>query len=181
MDIDPDLRQFQHWDWPLAVQAIVLLALAGAAVAGLRRWPRLAFAALWFLLHLAPTNSLIPRLDLANERHLYLAAIGPLLLFGTWLAARWQLGVAVCCVLATCTYARNLDYRSEVALWHRTVATSPGNPRAHNNLGYAYELNGRLAEARFEYQHALALRPDYWRAEFNLRRVSAKLRGQPAP
>ena len=37
----------------------------------------LAFSVLWFFLWLAPTNSFIPRLDVANDRQLYVALIGP--------------------------------------------------------------------------------------------------------
>ena len=62
-------------------------AWAAAAIVALlrvRKNPIGAFAVLWFLLWLAPTNSLLPRLDVANDRQLYLALIGP----AWWLAVR---------------------------------------------------------------------------------------------
>ena len=45
---------------------------------------------------------------------------------------------------------------------------SPGKPRVANNLGYAYQQAGRLADARLAYQHAIAIDPDYWKARINL-------------
>jgi hypothetical protein len=35
-----------------------------------KRW--ISFGILWLFLQILPTNSIVPRLDIANERHMYL-------------------------------------------------------------------------------------------------------------
>ena len=40
--------------------------------------------------------------------------------------------------------------------------------RDANNLGYAYQQAGHVAEARLVYQQAIELDPDYWKARINL-------------
>jgi Flp pilus assembly protein TadD len=65
--------------------------------------------------------------------------------------------------------ARQLDYRSEIALWESSVALAPWNARGHNNLGYAYQLAGRAREARREYEAALVFDPQHAKARLNLR------------
>jgi Flp pilus assembly protein TadD len=72
------------------------------------------------------------------------------------------LAFAVTCI------SRQLDYSSEIRLWESSVQVAPGNSRAHNNLGYAYQLEGRLAEARREYGTALFLDPANRKARYNL-------------
>ena len=156
-----------------AVIGWAILAAIAAGLALLRRQPWYAFALLWFFLHLAPTNSLLARADAVNDRQLYLASIGPLALAGLAMALmpRWRAVamVAVAAVLGAATIARNQDYRSEVALWSDTTHKSPGSARAWNNLGYAYQLEGRREEARAAYGRALALDPEDIKARVNLR------------
>ena len=45
---------------------------------------------------------------------------------------------------------------------------SPGNAQIHNELGIAYRLTGRFAQARQSYEQALALQPQYAAAQLNL-------------
>jgi tetratricopeptide (TPR) repeat protein len=129
---------------------------------------------LWFFLHLAPTNSLFPRLDVANDRQLYLAILGPAFLLAvglwSWLPRRAAVAAAagLALVLLTATVLRNGDYRTEVTLWTATVAASPENARAWNNLGYAYQLAGEPTRARDAYLRALGLDPGSFRAYWNL-------------
>jgi tetratricopeptide (TPR) repeat protein len=78
------------------------------------------------------------------------------------------LTLAACTVLGVLTSRRNVDYRSEVSIWEDTVAKSPHNPRAHNNLGVALFRQRRLDEAIVEYRKALDFQPDYAKAYNNL-------------
>ncbi len=153
--------------------ALAILAALAAGFALLRRRPALAFALLWFFLHLAPTNSLLPRMDAVNDRQLYLASLGPLALAGLAiaLAPRWRavLLMIPALLLAALTIARNQDYRTEVVLWTDTVLKSPRSARAFNNLGYAWQLEGRRDEARRAYERALRLDPDFLPARVNLK------------
>ena len=173
-NIDPPLSPCMAPTLVLAIQGCLLLALVVLGIVLLRRWPPLGAAVLWFFLHLAPTNSLFPRLDVANDRQLYLAILGPafLLAAGLWswfprhAAVAAATGLAL--VLLTATVLRNGDYRTEVTLWTATVAASPENARAWSNLGYAYQLAGEPTRARDAYLRALGLDPGAFRAYWNL-------------
>ena len=78
--------------------------------------------------------------------------------------------------LPVCSVRRNLEYQTEIALWQSTVRSAPSNPRAHNILGVAYELEGQLIRARVEYAEALTLVPRYVAARENLTRAVERKR-----
>ena len=166
-NIDPALPTLTEWTAGLVFQALLLSSLLILALANLKPRPWIAFGVLWFFLQLAPTNSIVPRLDVANDRQLYLASWG--LFFALCIQVR---AVPVWAVVATLFAAtsvlRQLDYRSEIALWESSVALAPWNARGHNNLGYAYQVAGRAADARREYQAALLFDPRHPKARLNL-------------
>jgi hypothetical protein len=177
-NIDPPLVPQTILRQALVVQACVLLILLVGGVVLLSRIPPVGAAVLWLFLHLVPTNSLLPRLDIANDRQLYLAILGPALLLAAavwrWLPRRSAM-VIVCLlsvVLAAATMIRNEDYRSEVALWSATVTASPQSARAWNNLGYALRLTGDCTGARHAYERALNLNPAQFRARWTLEALS---------
>jgi len=174
VNIDPDIAA------PLAIDAgwlATALVLAGVLALGVRLLPRVpwaGFAVLWFFLALAPTNGPIARLDLANDRQLYLALVGPafllasLALRGRGRPARVAIGaLALACGVATAL--RNTDYHGEVALWSATARASPKKARAWNNLGFAYVQAGRDDLARAAFDEALRLDPDDRKAGLNRR------------
>ena len=168
-NIDPALPTLTAWDAGLVLEASLLLLLLVLGLANLRARPWVAFGILWFFLQLAPTNSLVPRLDVANDRQLYLASWG--LFLALCLQVREVPRAAPALLLgvfAAACIARQLDYRSEIALWESSVRLAPWNARGHNNLGYAYQLAGRTADARREYEAALLFDPRLQKARFNL-------------
>lgn len=181
-NIDPDLVAPTAPAWRHAALA------AGAGALGLLAWrqrrarPWLGAGLAWYLLYLLPSNSLLPRFDLANDRHLYLSLLGPALLVAVPLSGLRRPALAgggllaLALVLATATVVRNRDYRSELALWQATVRDSPGKARPWTNLGYARQQAGDLAGARQAYACALAQDPDYRQAAWNLAAL-----GGPAP
>ncbi len=178
MSIDPDLPTMTALTPTLALQILAILAIVVVGLRNLRQRWWLAFAVLWFFLHLLPTNSLLPRLDVANDRQLYLASIGVFFAIGIGVQKllaranrRWLVGAVTAVMLLGLGFAtvqRNRIYASAVAFWEDAALKSPGKPRVANNLGYAYEQAGRLAEARLAYEHAIELDPDYWKARINL-------------
>lgn len=184
MNADPALPATTQLD---ALTALLGLAWIGVALTGfamLRRRPAVAFGLLWFLLWLLPTNSLLPRYDVANDRQLYLALIGPAWLFGLGVAAasrrlalRWLPSAAAVAVvgvlLAVATLQRNHVYADEIRFWHDVVRKSPLSPRAANNLGMAYAFACRDADALREFERAVRLQPGYIRARVNLRLLRA--------
>ncbi len=172
LNADPDLPVIVDPDFAtLAICA----ALLGLTLAGLRHRRRpAAFAVLWFLVWLAPTNSLLPRLDVANDRQLYVALIAPAWICGLALAhwpiprARGAVALALLLGLAWLTQQRNQVYANEVSFWQDVVEKSPRKARGHGNLGYAYAQECRLDAARMEFERALQLDPSDMRARVNL-------------
>jgi tetratricopeptide (TPR) repeat protein len=178
LNIDPDLPVLSKWTPLLAIKAGILSALFCTGLIRFRRVPVVGFGILWFFLVLLPTNSFVPRLDVANERQLYFSSWG-LFAVVSAAAARVQararsnfiywIIIAILAALFCSTLLRNHVYRSEISLWEDTVRKSPRKPRAYNNLGYAYAISGRYAEAKKAYRQALNLNPDYEPALANLR------------
>jgi len=162
--------------------------VAAAIIAGvwlLRRRPALAFGVLWFLLWLLPTNSVLPRLDVVNDRQLYLALIGPAWLAGLALARAAQgskraaarhpgvvLGLALTALIGALTgltMRQNRLYADEVTFWQAVAQRSPQSARAADNLGFAYAMACRQSDAAREFERALRLDPRNVRARVNAR------------
>lgn len=185
-NLDPDLRVPAGLDPGSAMVIAGFVAAAVVAVASRRRWPWLGFAIAWYVLHMAPTNSLVPRFDLANDRHLYLALPGVAMAVVVPLLARgWRpAGRAALIVLAVwmglLTHRRNQDWLSETALWQATVAASPGKARAWVNLGWARREAGDVEGARAAWECALAMEPGHPQALVNLALADAA-DGAPDP
>jgi tetratricopeptide (TPR) repeat protein len=171
---DPQLPVVTSLD---RLSLMLCVAWAGVIVwasLNVRKKPVSAFATLWFLLWLAPTNSLLPRLDVANDRQLYLAMVGP----AWWLAVQvtsWPrallrpiLIAVVLIALSWASYQRNQIYQTEVAFWENTAARNPENARAANNLGMAYAIECRFLDAETEFQRAIALSADDYYSRINL-------------
>lgn len=189
MNADPALPATTHLD---AITVLLILLWSGVAVAGFalrRRHPSVAFGLLWFLLWLAPTNSLLARYDVVNDRQLYLALIGPAWLLGYGVAvvgrrllrsassSRARHAVRACATLllaalatglATATVQRNRVYADEITFWEDVVRRTPTNARAANNLGMAYACARRDTEAAVQFERAARLQPDDYRAGVNL-------------
>ena len=183
LNMDPGSMSGAGW---LIPQSIALLSLAAIGLAGL--WKRiswLSFGVGWFFLHTMVVNLLVPRIDSVSDRHFYQAGWGICLAASiavTWLVVRLRGGVRAFPVFALClaivlgsyTVARNRVYHSEIALWEDTVVKSPRNPRAFNNLGYAYYLEGRKEEARDAYRRALEIDPTFEYARNNLKMLGGE-------
>jgi hypothetical protein len=176
LSADPGLPPSGAWTAGAALTAAAVLAAAAAALLLLRRRPAPAFAVAWFLLWLAPQGWWLPRAELASERQLYLALLGPAWLAGLVLAplraprwARAALAGAVLLALGLTTATRSRVYRDEVTFWSDAAAKAPHNARAHGNLGYALALGCRPEEAAAALARAAALDPADPQPRVNLR------------
>ena len=154
--------------------AAVVCAVILVAVVGTVRKTVPGFVAVWFLLTLAPTSSIvqIPLQPIAENRP-YLALAAIVLAFATLtfrLGPRlaFALLATTAAILGGVTFARNADYRTEATIWADTVAKRPGSSRAHNNLGQALQQLGRYPEAGAQFEAALAIEPNYALAHANL-------------
>jgi protein O-mannosyl-transferase len=162
---------------PVILWATAWSSLAIAAWRARQRSPQFTFGVLWFFLWLLPTNSLLPRLDVANDRQLYLALIGPVWILAVAITpmtfgrpgCRWAALALLTLALGAAAHSRNSVYGTEVAFWQDALERSPTNARAANNLGFAYALECREDAAEREFERAIALQPGDFRARVNLR------------
>jgi protein O-mannosyl-transferase len=154
-------------------QGPVVLALLGATVWALVRKPRLGFVGAWFFMILAPSSSVVPLVTQTMAEHRMYLPVASVALLGVfaayalfgrravWLLAGWALA------LGTTTFVRNRDYRDVVGIWADTVEKSPSNARAHNNLAWALQREGKSEEANAHFAKAIDLLPDYVAARYS--------------
>ena len=167
----------------VAPQALLLCGAGALTLRSLWRNQWAGAAAALVFLTLAPTSSFLPiATEVGAERRMYLPMAALLPLMGSVLSALlalglgsvrawWAMAVLVpvaALVLGGATVRRNLDYRSEMALWQSAVLAMPDNPRGHNNLALALDSAGRLEEAVLSYRRALELDPSLSEAYSNL-------------
>jgi hypothetical protein len=178
LNADPKLAVIASWSWAVAADALLIVSLIALGFALLRKHRELGYGVLWFFLWLLPTNSFLPRLDVVNDRQLYVALAGPAFLVACGLGAiakrrggalQAAAVALLCVVLATATHQRNRVYADEITFWSDVTAKSPWNARGFNNLGYALALEHRDDEADTAFRQALSLDPSYVRAAVNLR------------
>jgi len=147
--------------------ATALFALLAAAVKTRRAAPELAFAALFALFYLLPTNSVVPLVMLVNENRPYLSAlilVWPLLALADLAAATRPraahgLLIALALLFLLLTRARATDFATARAAWRQAVTVAPGLARPRQNLGLAELEYGRLDQARDQFQSALDRNP----------------------
>jgi Flp pilus assembly protein TadD len=179
------------YGWPLVDPAtawtffIIITIPIGAALWFLYKRHPLALPATAFFLILAPT-SLMPLPDPAVEYRMYLplaalmAIVIPCLYAGIVrlfkessdrvLAIR-LFGAAmlvVILILGFSTYLRNKIFADSFVLWEDTVKTSPGNGRAHLNLGTELDHSGKIFDAITHYEDAIRLKLQNGSAHANL-------------
>jgi tetratricopeptide (TPR) repeat protein len=143
----------------------------------------IAFGILWFFITLSVESSVIPITDVIFEHRVYLPSAGAFISiaaacfllagrFGKGRVAAVKTAVMVFALVVVClagtTYARNRVWQDDLTLWRDVAAKSPGNARAHNDLGYVYLSRGDVDRALQEFQTALRLNPYYADARTNL-------------
>jgi len=173
------------YGWPIAnfeeswpAVAILLLFVITASFLLVKGHP-LSFPLVFFLAVLAPT-SLFPLPDAAFDHRMYLPSIAVVVIgvTGVWALMKRladksvkddgqrsgvvskgtvYLLILLLPLLGLATYLRNMDYRSDVAIWTDAVRKRPGNGRAQANLGNALLQEGKVAEAFVRLHEALRI------------------------
>ena len=180
LNIDPDLSHMSSLSLSSLILCVVAIVAFIRVLIGSSQHPWLKFALGWVMIQHFLVYLIFPRIDIANERQLYILS-WPLLMALVAELVRIlntrKLLLTTCLLLVSAcsmTIIRNFDYRSEVALWQATAKLSPNKARVHNNLGYAYFLAGQTEQAREHYLKAIELDADYYKARFNLETLNEK-------
>ena len=181
LNADPALPAVSALSLRVAGEALLIVSLIVLGFVLRKKRPEVGYGILWFFLWLVPTNSILPRLDVVNDRQLYLALAGPafLVAYGIGALAKKRAGVALtatvllCATLASATHVRNRVYHDEITFWSDVVAKSPWNARGFNNLGFVLAKSHRDDEADAALRRALELDPNYVRAAVNLKLLRA--------
>jgi tetratricopeptide (TPR) repeat protein len=165
------------FDPRLVVVTAVLVLLALALVASLRRAPALVVAGLFFFVPLAATaNILVVIGTIKAERLLYLPSFGWCLVVGwlvTQLARRRRplalgaLGIMLC-LFAARSWVRNADWRDESTAHAVAVRTAPASAKTHYNRARDLIGQRRLDEAIHHLRRSLAIYPEWSAAQANL-------------
>jgi tetratricopeptide (TPR) repeat protein len=183
--IDP--RAAWQYLFPGALLVLVTVLLLRRA-----RWPGRLAALLCFV------GALVPALGFVNvypfifsfvaDHFQYLASLAIFALAGAALtrvrvhlagpAQGLSVGLLVT-ALGVLTWRQCRIYRDGLSLYRATLQGNPDCWMAHNNLGEALTVAGRVSEAIPEVQRALVLRPDFPEAENNLG-DDLRRAGQPA-
>src|SRR5262249_40726048 len=177
--------------WDILPYAVIVGTLAAATLFLFVRRSPIGFLGVWFFLILAPTSSIMPITDLANDHRLYLslAALMALVVIGAYLLAERLPGsgatrsdhgrsrsilVTGCLVVilfawyGSLTVRRNADYHNEIMMWRDVISKRPANARAHSNLGLYLAVHGDLDDAEAHLLEALRLNPQHVEAHNNL-------------
>lgn len=180
---DPAAPHELAWSAPATLVRLALLVLVAVGVILFRRRaPRAALAAGWTLLALAPTNSILWRLDPVAPRALYLSSFGIVLALALVAAralaaprrrpaaaAAATAAMLVVLALGLGTLARGAHRRAALwaepaALWADAALKAPERTRPWLNLGIALMVADRLDAAEVALGAALALDPGESRA-----------------
>ena len=172
----------------------LLAAMAVLVVSWIKRerWARpLFFALAYYLVALSPFLGLIDQsfwhYSFVEDHLQYLASMGPLALAGAALVAlaRWViprepwLQSSVCAgvllIFGILSWQRASVYQSEKTLWTDTLAKNPLCWLAYNELGVAFDQEGREEEAMAEFNQALGINSTYAQAHYNLATVLLRI------
>ena len=169
--------------FPAGFVILSMLVLTGWGLIR-RRW--FGFVGAWFFFILAPSSSFVPTAQNLHVHRMYLslaAIIIPVVAVGKHLLQKMlagrldnrRLGVVgagfvlvITAILGSLTYERNKAYQSAYALWSDNVENRPESKIAHFNFGLILDEEGKVEQAKAEYEHAIRIDPNYFDVRTNL-------------
>lgn len=162
------------------------LSLAAFSAAGVFAWrrresnPSLLVGLLWYLITMLPVIGILQvGWHAMADRYTYIPLVG-IFIMAVWgirdlvgerpwgKAALAAAAGAVMGALMILTWIQVGHWKDSVRLFEYFVKANPGNALAHNNLGSAYQDEGRMKEAIAQYHESIRIQPNFLRAYVNL-------------
>ena len=149
---------------PLTVIIIIILLVIRLKP----RFPLISFSLGWIFLTLLPVMEFVPQGSMMNERSLYLASIGYLILLALFVLQIWNqrtnLGVLTLIVISLLylnqTISRNRDWLNDITIWQADISQNPqDNAYAYYSLGNAWNDRRDYLKAVDAYAEAVKINP----------------------
>jgi len=166
--------------WQVAAAGLSLVLISVIVIRVARRFPYVPVGWLWYLGTLVPVIGLVQVGSHAMaDRYTYIPLIG-LFIIPVWglfdLGARWLCGrvvltistVGVLSAFMIATWLQVGHWKDSITLFEHALDVTANNPVAHNNLGIALELQGKVDAGVAHYSEALEIKPDFAEAHNNL-------------
>ena len=168
------------WHHILAGVAVVLITVASVVWGRKKRY--LLVGWLWYVGTLVPVIGLIQvGMQKMADRYTYIPLIGVFIIisWGTWdilkkFASAKAIATAAAGVtlaaLSAATWVQAGTWRNNFTLYEHAIKVTRGNFVAHNNLGAALKLEGRLDEAMDHWEKAIRINPGHRDSASNMGR-----------
>jgi len=146
----------------------------------LRRFPYLTIGWFWFLGTLIPVIGIVQvGFQAMADRYTYIPSIGVFIILSWGIhhlleKKQWRnafltfFWVISCCILTVVTSFQIRHWKNSISLFKHAVEVTDNNWMAHQNLGIAYGLEGRMDDAISHLQKAISIKPDLSDAFYNL-------------
>jgi hypothetical protein len=122
------------------------------------RWS--LFAAIWFIIALAPVSQFVPHPTLRADRYLYIAVLGLFVLLAKLIASKRFLAIVAILILFVLTWFRIPDWHDAKTLWSDCLAKNPRDVVALYSLSGCAVLANDLPVAERFLREAIRIKPD---------------------
>lgn len=174
LSADPDFKVTSDFSSYKLIGLLILgtLFIGGIAALTKRKLLPIGFGILWYFICLAPTSSLNPMHQVANDHRAFLPNIGLCIAVGwsmylvymKWPKLKYAILLATALVITGHgygTYQRNEVWGSDETLWKDAADKGPNNGRALMNYGLVLMKKANYQGAEPYFQKAVELLP-YW-------------------
>jgi hypothetical protein len=174
LSADPDLKVTSNFSSEKLIGLLFLSSLFIGGIAALtqKKLLPIGFGIIWYFICLAPTSSLNPMYQVANDHRAFLPNIGLCIAVGWAVYLLYlkfpKLKVAILFIVGLViaghsygTHQRNEIWGSNETLWKDAANKSPNNGRALMNYGLVLMRNGDYTGADPYFEKAVELLP-YW-------------------
>ena len=156
------------FDLDILLSITIIIFLIFIVFISRKKYPIVSFSLGWFFISLLPVMDFVPQGSMMNERSLYIASFGFVLLLAFGLGKlKWQkLGFILIMLIAVFytgkTYVRNQDWRNDITLWQADIRLSPNqNAYARFALGNAYNDRKDFQKAIDQYSKSVEINPGF--------------------